>query len=353
MNGAQPWDIKVHDERFYSRVLWGGSLALGESYMDGWWNADKLDEFFFRILASDVRKKVRDAWPSILAAAGARIFNPQKGRRAFTIGEAHYDLGNDLYTAMLDKRMAYTCGYWKDAADLDAAQEAKLDIVCRKLKLQAGQTVLDIGCGWGSFLQFASERYGVRGVGVTVSAEQMKLAQKRCAGLPIEIRLQDYRDIDGSFDHVVSLGMFEHVGYKNYDTFMQVVRRVLKDDGLFLLHTIGGRRSVKSFDPWIGKYIFPNSMLPSIAQIARAAEGSFVIEDLHNFGADYDKTLMAWYENFEKAWSTLQSKYDERFHRMWRYYLLACAGSFRARMNQLWQIVLSKNGVPGGYGSVR
>lgn len=353
LNGQNPWDPQIRDQRFYGRVLSEGSLGLGESYMDGWWECQELDQFFYRILKIDVRAKVRDAWPAVIEAFFGRIINLQSRERAFEIGEAHYDLGNDLYRAMLDRRMVYTCGYWKNATTLDEAQEAKLDLICKKLRLQKGQNILDIGCGWGSFLKFAAERYGIHGVGVTVSAEQAKLAEAECAALPIEIRLQDYRDVTGTFDHIVSLGMFEHVGYKNYRTFMEVVSRCLKDDGLFLLHTIGGRASVKGFDPWIGKYIFPNSMLPSVAQIGRAAENLFVVEDLHSFGADYDKTLMAWHENFKKNWPSLASKYDERFERMWRYYLLACAGSFRARVNQLWQLVLSKNGVSGGYESVR
>ncbi|EKD33554.1 MAG: hypothetical protein ACD_76C00004G0005 [uncultured bacterium] len=254
---------------------------------------------------------------------------------------------------MLDNSMTYTCGYWKDASTLDDAQEAKLDLVCKKIGLKHGDSVLDIGCGWGSFAKFAAEKYKAKVLGVTVSKEQIKLGQGLCRGLPVELRLQDYRKISGSFDHIVSLGMFEHVGYKNYRIFFEVVRRCLKDNGLFLLHTIGGNRSVHSTDPWIGKYIFPNSMLPSASQIASATEGLFVMEDWHNFGSDYDKTLMAWHSNFEKNWGSLMAHYDERFHRMWQYYLLSCAGSFRARQNQLWQIVYSKNGIINGYNSVR
>lgn len=249
--------------------------------------------------------------------------------------------------------MVYTCGYWKNAKDLDEAQEAKLDLVCRKIGLASGQRVLDIGCGWGSFAKFAAENYGAQVVGITVSKEQVRLAQERCAGWPVEIRLQDYRAMRETFDRVISLGMFEHVGYKNYRTYFEVARRCLKEDGLFLLHTIGGNVSAKSTDPWIDKYIFPNSMIPSAAQIAKAAEGLFVMEDWHNFGADYDKTLLAWYQNVESHWLELSTRYDERFHRMWRYYLLSCAGSFRVRVNQLWQIVYSKQGVQGGYTAIR
>ena len=358
IDGPNPWDIQVHDDRFYKRVVRHGSLGLGESYMDGWWDAERLDETFHRLLRPDVRATVRRAVRSprvLLRALAERLVDKARPSKAFEVGERHYDLGNDLFEAMLDRRLVYTCGYWAEADTLDAVQEAKLDLVCRKLGLKPGDRVLDIGCGWGSFLAYAAERYGARGVGVTISEEQVAYAGERLQGLPVEVRLQDYRALDASesFDHVVSLGMFEHVGVKNYQTYMRVVHRHLKDDGLFVLHTIGGNRSARSTDPWIERYIFPNSMLPSIRQIGRATEGLFVMEDWHNFGAHYDRTLMAWHENFERAWPSLRGRYDERFRRMWRYYLLQSAGLFRARGAQLWQVVLSKNGVPGGYPSVR
>lgn len=353
VGGNNAWDITVHDERFYARVLAQGSLGLGESYMDGWWDSPALDEMITRVLNAGLERAIPRNAHTLLAYLTAMFSNRQSTRRAFIVGEEHYDIGNDLYSAMLDKRLTYTCGYWKNAADLDTAQEAKLDLVCKKIGLKEGDRVLDIGCGWGSWAQFAAERYGARVVGVTVSKEQARLARERCAGLPVEIKLQDYRSIEGRFDHVISLGMFEHVGYKNYRVYMETARRVLKTDGLFLLHTIGGNRSVRHTDPWIEKYIFPNSMLPSVAQISSATEGLFVMEDWHNFGTDYDKTLMAWHANVQRAWPALSGAYSERFRRMWQYYLLACAATFRSRKNQLWQIVLSPQGVPGGYQSVR
>ena len=353
INGQKPCDIQVHNEGLYNRVLVGGSRALGEAYMDGWFDVEALDQFFHRLLLVKLDSAISPKLLTLLSSVRVGLFNRGRKSKAFEVGVRHYDIGNDLYEAMLDKRLTYTCGYWKDAKTLDEAQEAKLDLVCRKLGLKPGQKILDIGCGWGSFLKFAAERYGVSGVGVTVSKEQVALGQKLCEGLPIDIRLEDYRDLDEKFDHIVSLGMFEHVGLKNYRTYMEVAERCLKDGGLMLLHTIGGNVSVKTTDPWIERYIFPNSMLPSIAQIGLAAEGLFVIEDLHNFGADYDKTLMAWFENFDRAWPSLEAKYGRRFYRMWKYYLLSCAGSFRARNIELWQIVLSKHGVPGGYVSIR
>ena len=356
VNGDRPWDMRVADGRVFGRILREGTLGLGEAYVDGWWDAPKLDEFFHKVVAADLKRKVGLSWPLIKTVIRAAFLNLQSYRRAFEIGERHYDNGNDLYQAMLDKRMTYTCGYWSGkpkAGTLDEAQEAKLDLVCRKLGLKAGEHVLDIGCGWGSFAKFAAERYGARVTGITVSREQAELGRETCKGLPVELRLEDYREVRGKFDHVVSLGMFEHVGKKNYRAFMKIVDRCLAESGLFLLHTIGSKRSVNSTDPWIGKYIFPNGMLPSMKQIAKAAEGLFVMEDWHNFGADYDLTLMAWFRNFEKAWPSLRERHGERFHRMWKYYLLSCAGAFRARHIQLWQMVFSKKGVSGGYVPVR
>jgi cyclopropane-fatty-acyl-phospholipid synthase len=254
---------------------------------------------------------------------------------------------------MLDRRLTYSCGYWKNAKTLDEAQEHKFDLICRKLNLQPGQRILDIGCGWGSFMKYAAEKYHVSCVGITLSQKQLALGNELCQGLPIEIRLMDYRDLREQFDHVVSIGMFEHVGYKNYSDYMLVVRSCLKNNGLFLLHTIGGNKSTIINDPWIEKYIFPGGMLPSINQISKAIEGRFVMEDWHNFGADYDRTLMCWYANFSANWVNIKDRYDDRFFRMWKYYLLSCAGAFRARDNQIWQVILSKNGVPGGYVSIR
>jgi cyclopropane-fatty-acyl-phospholipid synthase len=344
IDGQAPYDIKVHNPDFYPRLIAGGSLALGESYMDGWWDCEALDQFFERIMTARLDKKVRKSKAILWAAVKARLTGMHGRARAFEIGRRHYDIGNDLFTVMLDKRMNYSCGYWKEADTLDKAQEAKLELTCRKLGLEPGMRVLDIGCGWGGFVIYAAEKYRAEVTGVTVSAEQVKQAQRCCDSLPVRFELKDYRDIQGTFDRIVSIGMFEHVGFPNYRTYMQVVNRCLKDDGLFLLHTIGSNTSVRSVDPWIAKYIFPNSMLPSARQITNAAEGIFILEDWHSFGLHYDPTLLAWHRNFIENWHYLRDTYDQRFQRMWVYYLLSCAGSFRARRNQLWQIVFSKNG---------
>jgi len=289
----------------------------------------------------------------VISYLKARMRNCQRSRRAFTVGEKHYDTVNDLFELMLDDRMAYSCGYWKEANNLNDAQKAKLDMICRKLRLAPGMRLLDIGCGWGGLVRFAAHRYGVEAVGITVSKEQAALARERCAGVPVEIRLQDYRDVADTFDAVVSVGMFEHVGYKNYRTFMKIVRRCIKEEGLFLLHTIAANETSRTCDPWFDRYIFPGGMLPSIRQLGAAIENQFVMEDWHNFGVYYDRTLMAWHENFKHHWPRLKERYSERFRRMWCYYLLSLAGAFRARHIQVWQVVLSPNGRIGGYPRMR
>ena len=354
INGNRPWDIEVHNENLYQRVISQGSLGLGEAYVEGWWDCSQLDEFFARILRGRLHDRIGSnnlaSWLIILKT---KLLNLQTFSRSFQVGKQHYDLDNELYQAMLDSRLTYSCGYWREADNLEEAQKAKLNLICQKLQLQPGMTLIDIGCGWGSLMKYAAEKYGVSCVGITISQKQIELGQQLCVGLPVEFLLQDYRQLKGKFDRIVSVGMFEHVGHKNYRQFMQVVDRCLKEDGLFLLHTIGNRYSVTYGERWSNKYIFPNGMLPSLAQIFRATEKLFVTEDLHNFGSDYDPTLMAWLENFEGHWQQLKFKYGERFYRHWKYYLCMMAGAFRARNIQLWQIVFSKKGILGGYRSVR
>ena len=285
----------------------------------------------------------------ILRIAGARLFNLQSRRRSWIVGKEHYDIGNDLFARMLDPHMQYSCAYWREADTLEQAQNAKLKMICEKLQLKPGMRLLDIGCGWGGLAAYAAQHYGVSVDGVTISQEQQKMAQQRGEGLDITILLQDYRDLDKTYDRIVSVGMFEHVGPKNYDTYFSVVDRCLKKDGLFLLHTIGSNESGVNVDPWINKYIFPNGCLPSIRQIASVSEKRLIMEDWHNFGSDYDKTLMAWHQRFNDAWPELALRYTPRFRRMFNYYLCACAGAFRARDIELWQVLFSRGKEGGMY----
>jgi cyclopropane-fatty-acyl-phospholipid synthase len=345
INGRQPWDMRINNPDVYDRIMSQRSLGLGESYMDGWWDCSALDEFFYRLFKINIQQISVPTLTAICQWLVALLHNRQNMRRAGIVAKRHYDLDNELFGLMLDETLAYSCGYWSNATTLQEAQLAKLDLICRKLQLEPGMRVLDIGCGWGSFTWYAATHYGVAVDGITLSTEQQRHAQQRCQHLPVTISLRDYREVSGTYDRIVSIGMFEHVGKKNYKKFMQVHDRLLRDDGLALLHTIGDNVSSNTFDPWINKYIFPNGELPSLRQIMGAAEGIFVIEDVHNFGPDYARTLKAWDENFCNHWQRIEAKYDQRFYRMWRYYLNCCAAAFSVRNLQLWQVVMSKPGM--------
>jgi cyclopropane-fatty-acyl-phospholipid synthase len=346
VDGGAPHDIIVHDRRVYARVRRDGSLGLGEAYVEGWWDSQAVDETLTRILRARLADWAGTSWLETASVLSTKIVNLQSRRRAPQVAEQHYDIGNDLYRAMLDRRLVYTCAYWNGAQDLEEAQEAKLDLVCRKLGLDAGMRLLDLGCGFGGLARYAAEKYGARVTGLTLSKRQVDLGRELCAGLPVELRLQDYRDASGTYDRVVSVGILEHVGPRNYRTYMKVVDRCLAPGGISLFHTIVNPRSQTVGDPWITRYVFPNSSLASIAQLARAMEGLFLLDDLHAFGDDYDCTLMAWYRNLVRAWPQLKASYCERFYRIWTYYLLMSAAVFRTRQAQLVQAVISRADTP-------
>lgn len=354
INGKKPWDIKVHNDKAYERILSQGTLGVGESYMDGWWDCDALDELVARVARPGSPIYGQGKLVVAKEAIKAMALNPQSFIRAKKNMDVPYDtIGEDLFKPMLGRTMAYTCGYWKDAKTLDAAQDAKFDLVCRKLGLKKGMTLLDIGCGWGQLLLHAQKHYGAKVTGITISKEHVAYLRKYHP--EFEVLEMDYRKLEGrKFDRVASVGMFEHVGPKNYKDYFKAVSNLLEDDGLHLMHCIAGDKSTHHVaDAWFNKYIFPGGRLPSAKQVTKAFDGIFLLEDWHNFGFYYDKTLMAWMHNFDKAWPKLKDKYGDRFYRMWRFYLLSCAGAFRNRHTNLWQIVLSKNGVDGGYTSIR
>jgi cyclopropane-fatty-acyl-phospholipid synthase len=350
LNGAEPWDPKI----VRARALWRcarGTLEAGMAYADGDWDCEALDEFTARMLRAYELREFEvpghfgrwHQWiPTWLLA------NPQSRRRARE-AVRHYEGRFDLFRTMLGPSLAYSCGFWADAATLDEAQDAKHELICRKLGLAPGMRVLDVGCGWGGFAEYAARHHRVNVTGVTLADEQATIARERTVRLPVTILTRDYRETTGTFDRVVSIGMFEHVGPRNHRLFFEKLRSWLRPDGLALLHTIGGKTSTTSTDPWLNAFIFPGSVLPSVAQIGVASEGLFVVEDWHNFGADYDRTLRAWHDNVARAWPNELAHYPEQFRRTWRYYLLTCAGMFRARSTNLWQLVLSPRGVPGGY----
>jgi cyclopropane-fatty-acyl-phospholipid synthase len=344
INGARPWDIQVHDRRFFSRVLASGTLGFGESYMDGWWDCEALDEMCCRAIGARLEKRFEFRLPNIWALLSALLVNQQTARRSRKVGRVHYDLSNDFFEAMLDPNMQYSCALFAEGDDLASAQLRKLDWICKRLRLQPGLRLLDIGCGWGGLARYAADHYGCHVVGITISQEQFVYAQRWCRGLDVEIQLRDYREVTGRFDRVVSVGMVEHVGYRNYRTYMRAAARSLGEGGLFLCQGICGNFSRFHTDPWIKRYIFPNSVLPSLAGLTRAAEGFLILEDVKNIGPNYDPTLLAWEENFRRAWPRFADRYGERFRRMWRFYLLSCAGAFRARSLQVFSILFSKEG---------
>ncbi|WP_281239847.1 cyclopropane fatty acyl phospholipid synthase [Flavobacterium praedii] len=353
IDGKESFDIRIKNSKFYERVLRDGSIGLGESYMEGWWECDALDDFFCQLFLKQIEKKFSDNFSLKLQIFKTKLFNLQTKSKSQCAIESHYDIGNDLYSKMLDPLMMYSCGYWKNATTLKEAQEQKLKLICEKLHLKPGQKVLDIGCGWGGFAYYAAKNYKVNVVGITISKEQHELAKKRCNGLNVEIRFQDYRDIDEQFDRIVSIGMLEHVGHKNYTTFMETINKNLNDTGICLLHFIGGNETNLALDSWINKYIFPNGLIPSLAQIGKAMENQLIIEDLHNIGIHYDKTLMAWYMNFKNSWNEIKENYNNTFYLKWIFYLMSSAASFRSRRLSLWQIVIRKPGLLVEYESVR
>jgi cyclopropane-fatty-acyl-phospholipid synthase len=348
INGDRPWDIQVHDRRFFRRALAAGTLGFGESYMEGWWDCNALDEMCCRAIRTGLDKRFTFRLPNVWALLTALLANEQTLRRSRKVGRVHYDLSNDFFEAMLDPNMQYSCALFSDGDDLASAQLRKLDWICERLRLRPGLRVLDIGCGWGGLARFAAHNYGCQVVGITISQEQFRFAQRWCRGLDVEIQLRDYREVTGRFDRVVSVGMVEHVGYKNYDKYMRATSHSLGKNGLFLCQGICRQSSRVHADPWIKRYIFPNSMLPSLARLTRAAEGVFIIEDVKNIGPNYDPTLLAWEENFRRAWPRFADRYGDRFRRMWRFYLLSCAGAFRARSLHVFSILFSKEGTSTG-----
>lgn len=355
IDGDRPWDLRIHDARVYARVLTQWSLGAGEAYVDGDWDCDRLDLLFERLTRAELD---RTAPPPakvklMVESLRQRVFSLQPAERTQAAGRPCLSVGDDVYEAMLDSRMVYSCAFWEHAKDLEQAQIDKLEMICRKLELRPGQTLLDLDCGWGGLARFAAEYFGVRVTGVANSQAQLAAAEKRCRGLPVKLLAQSERPVEGRFDKIVSVGQFEQVGPRNYATYFDAARRLLKPEGLFLLHTIGVDRPSPHTDPWMERHVFPDGKLPAASELSGALEGRFIIEDWHNFGADQDRTLMAWAERFEAAWPRLAKRYDEGFRRMFRYYLLSCAGFFRSRRGQVWQLVLSGPERHGTYRSFR
>ena len=363
INGNAPWDIQVHDNRIYHDLMRRGSLAFGEGFVNGWWSCDQLDVLFTRLLRSEESMEVLQGFQlssrlqSWLITIGERLVNWQSPIRALQVGRRHYDIDPRVYAAMLDSRKIYSCGYWENARSLEEAQEQKLRMICDKLELKKGERLLDIGCGWGGLAAYAAQNYGVDVVGITISSQQASYAKEKTKGLPVKILLTDYRsDLvrkEKLFDKIVSVGMLEHVGRRNDRKYFSIAANGLREEGLMLVQTIGSRKTTYQVDPWIDTYIFPNGRLPSAKQLCAGFEENFKLEDWHSFGRDYDKTLMAWWQNFDQAWAKLREDMAPSFYRLWSYYLLSSAGLFRSGQGQLWQIVLSKPSRKQMYRSIR
>lgn len=364
INGTKPWDIQIHDVRCYDRFLKDRSLGFGEAYMDGWWDAYTLDETVAKIVQAKIEDQLQFNKNLALYLLKRKMFSPSAQKHSHMDVSRHYDFGHELFEAMLDPDLNYSCGYWKNLGNpqtawkiprnLRKAQQAKLAHVCRKLLLKKGLRILDIGCGWGNVLAYATTHFGVRATGVTLSKRQASYIKNHMKGHAIKILSEDFREIEHVlYDRIVSIEMIEHLTYRYYALYFKKVASLLKSDGVFLLQTIGANKTKYANDPWVEKYIFPNTHIPSLAQIAKEVENLFVVEEVENFGAYYYPTLMSWFRNFHKNWKRLaimnNEKYNDRFYRMWKFYLLASAGCFKAGKLQLWQIVFSKRNTLGVY----
>ena len=366
VNGSKPWDIQIQNENFYNRVLSHGSLGLGESYMEGWWDCEQLDELIYKFLVAGAREKFEFTFPMVLQYIKCKLLNPQTVKKSRRVALHHYDIDIEMWESMLGKSMAYSCGYWKNANTLDESQEAKYELLFQKLNINGGSRLLDMGSGWGGLAKYLAEVHGCDVVCVNISSEQINYSRKSCTGLPIKFYMCDYRDThiynpkNEPFDAVISLGLGEHVGPKNHRSWFKLVSKMLNNGGIFFSHACGSNVSREVGDPWIDKYIFPGSKLPSVSQWSSASEGLFVMEDWHNLGINYVKTLESWYMNFVNYWNQpntklrhVLAKEDHKFFLMMEYYLQSCKALFRSRKVQLWQAVFSKGERYKGYQPIR
>jgi cyclopropane-fatty-acyl-phospholipid synthase len=345
IDGHRPWDIRVNDPAFYLRMMPNPAFQIGQTYMDGMWDCDAIDEMVFKLIASRVYAQHEKGGVFHLRNALARVRNMQSRARAGEVALAHYDLDLDLYRGMLDETLTYTCAYWDaPGATLADAQRAKLRLICDKLELKPGQTLLDIGCGFGGLAAFAAEHYGVKTLGVTNSQQHCTVARTLYPHL--ELALMDYRELPAlgrRFDAVASVEMIEAVGPKNFTTYFDVVSQCLAPRGAFLLQSFISPASRFVCNEWFDRYIFPNGVVPSFPQLHAASAMTFgAPTDVHELGLHYPSTLLAWDRNLRATWPRLRSRNDERFRRMWHFYLTSLAGVFRAEDLRLCQVLYRK-----------
>lgn len=345
LDGARPWDLRVRDPRFYRKAVVQGSIGFGESYMDGWWDTGDLEELFARIIRVGLDRDRQFAPVHLGYGLFTRLFNNQTKSRARRVAERHYDFGNDLFFEFLGRYKNYSCGYYDGTDDLDEAQRRKMDLLCRKLGLRAGDRVLDVGGGWGEIARYMADHYGARVTSINISEEQMRFSREHCRGASVEIVKCDYRDLKGTYDKIAVIAMLTHVGHKNYRAFMEKAHACLAPGGTMIIESVGGNRSFSHIDPWIDRYIFPGALIPSVAQFGRAFEGLFVVEDWHNFGPHYVKTLRAWNDRLQQAWPRLKDRYGgDRTRRMFEFFFRMASAAFRERDLQHWHIVLTRKG---------
>ena len=354
-DGNPAFTVIFHKEIPLTALTTSTSLALGEAYMDGdleiegdLYNA--LDHFL-----GQMGKFSTDE-----SALKKLIFSSTGKKNQEKEVQSHYDIGNDFYKLWLDETMSYSCGYFLHEDDsLYQAQVNKVDYILKKLHLSQGMSLLDIGCGWGFLLIEAAKKYGVHGMGITLSREQYEAFNRRIKeqnlGDLLEVALMDYRDLpkmNRTFDRVVSVGMAEHVGRRNYQLFMDCAKKVLKPGGLFLLHFISALKE-HAGDPWIKKYIFPGGVIPSLREmLSCAAEDDFHTLDAENLRLHYNRTLLCWDKNYREHMDQIREMFDVRFVRMWDLYLAACAATFHNGIIDLHQVLFS-NGINNDVPMVR
>jgi cyclopropane-fatty-acyl-phospholipid synthase len=349
--------IIIHNKSMFDKIAYNGALGFAESYMDGDWDTDNMELILYTLMLKEVEieNQIKSQPMQAMYSFFSSIFSTSTNTSLNTIESSkdnishHYDIGNDLYKIMLDKRMQYTCAYFhKENMSLEEAQLAKMELIAKKLDLKSGMSVVDIGCGFGGMAYHLASKYGVRVTGVTLSAEQQTFANNNFGHPNVKIILKDYRHLDstdgdnGMFDRVYSIGMFEHVGRKNYSEYYDKCYSILKPNGIMLLHTIGRTYSDKFVpNPFVEKYIFPGGELPRLKDLTGKFIDKWHLEDMQNLGLSYAKTLRCWRNNIGN-WKDLD-RYSNRFRKMWNFYLLSFPVRFEARDICLWQLVYTKH----------
>jgi len=351
VNGPNPWDIRVLDNRLFRRVVGTRELGFGDSYVEGWWECDRIDELVTRILRTGIKRILPPGISGLTLAARSVITNTQGSERAGDNATAHYGQHDALLRLILGEPLVYSCADWRDATDLADAQHAKIDRLASKLQLRPGMRVLDIGCGWGATADYLSTRHGVIVVGITPVAAQATHAARHHRHSDVSFVTTDFSNFTSPkpFDRIYSVGMVEHVGPKNLKPFFRHCQDLLVDDGIMFHQTIGRRTPRASTDAWIDRRIFPGGAIPSVQQLSRAWSAGWVLEDFENLGPDYDRTLMAWLGLLEGKKDQVLDQFGEEMYRTFRFYFQYCAGAFRARELQLWQLVLTKHPAPYQY----